>query len=177
MGRILNIFAKNISGKKRFQNFWTELYQVSLIGMNIGGGGDFETSGEKSALEYVKTRVMRKRNPIVFDVGANIGGYTQKLIKCIPNAKIHSFEPAQATFKTLSQNIKADNVTLNNFGISDACSESILFYEKENSVLASLYNRQLDYFGLDLSKSETVKLDTIDNYCNNKKICNCSAPR
>jgi FkbM family methyltransferase len=36
--------------------------------------------------------------------------------------------------------------------------------------LASLYDRQLDYFGIDYSKSETVKLSTLDDYCEKNSI-------
>ena len=45
-----------------------------------------------------------------------------------------------------------------------------LFYDSEKSGLASLYQRQLDYFGIDFSKKETVRLDTVDNYCRENKI-------
>ena len=45
-----------------------------------------------------------------------------------------------------------------------------MFSDREKSGLASLYQRQLDYFGIDFSKKETVILSTIDNYCNENKI-------
>ena len=63
-----------------------------------------------------------------------------------------------------------ENIRLNNFGMSDAAGEMTLFSDREKSGLASLYQRQLDYFGIDFSKKETVILSTIDNYCNENKI-------
>ena len=45
-----------------------------------------------------------------------------------------------------------------------------MHYDRENSGLASLYDRQLDYFGIDYSKSETVQLFTPDNYCAENNI-------
>lgn len=40
--KIVKVFIRGIvkvvSGK-RFQNFWKEVYNISLVGMNLGGGG------------------------------------------------------------------------------------------------------------------------------------------
>ena len=109
-------------------------------------------------------------------VGANVGNYIALLMNVFPNAQIHSFEPAKETFATLQKNTAprlthyAGKVQLNNFGLSDSPSEATLHYDRENSGLASLYNRQLDYFGIDYSKSETVRLSTLDNYCAENNI-------
>ena len=59
---------------------------------------------------------------------------------------------------------------MNNFGMSNTEGEMTLFYDNEGSGLASLYQRQLDYFGIDFSKKETVSITTLDNYCSKNKI-------
>lgn len=88
-----------------------------------------------------------------------------------PDAEIHLFEPSKKTFSTLSNNLRdsvknyGGSVKCNNFGLSDSPSTMTLHYDNENSGLASLYNRQLDYIGIDFSMSETVTLSTIDEYC------------
>lgn len=154
-----------------FQKFWVRCYKASLIGMNLGGGDGVESSGERYIIEYInKNFFSGNKAAIIFDVGANIGEYTGELLTHIRNAEIHSFEPARSTYEILCKNIVAENVILNNFGISDKCSEGILYYEKENSGIASLYQRQLDYIGIDFSKSEAIILDTIDHYCKEKNI-------
>lgn len=155
--------------KQIFYDFWYKLYKLSLKGMNIGEvAGGVETSGECNVFKLVKD--ISNEPKVLFDIGANRGEYTKALLNNFPDAQIHSFEPAEATYKTLQDNITANNVKLNNFGISDVISESVLYYDKENSGLASLYNRQLDYFGIGFSKSETVKLDTLDHYCRENDI-------
>lgn len=152
-----------------FYDFWYKLYKLSLKGMNIGEvAGDVETSGEYNVFKLVKDIDYGKK--IIFDIGANRGEYTKALLNYFPDAQIHSFEPAKATYQTLKNNVQENNVKLNNFGISDSMSESVLYYDKENSGLASLYNRQLDYFGIGFNKSETVKLDTLDHYCSDNDI-------
>lgn len=163
------VFGSKI-GKSKHQNFWWKLYTLSLKGMNIGEASGFEESGEKRALSFLKENVISSEEPILFDVGANVGGYTLELLACMTNPQIHCFEPAAETYKTLCQNVNDNRVICNNFGISDSISKSTLYYDKENSGMASLYNRQLDYFGIDFSKSETVSLDTLDHYCEENEI-------
>lgn len=160
---------RKISGI-RFQTFWNMVYNISLVGMNLGGGGYFENSGEKYVMKYIRDHVIKSNYPVLFDVGANIGGYTNELLKYIKTGEIHCFEPSLNTYQTLCKNVKASNVVFNNIGMSSDCSKSTLYYDKENSGLASLYKRKLDYYNIDFSKSETVELDTIDHYCAEKKI-------
>ena len=166
---IVRRIIRGISGI-RFQGFWNKIYNISLLGMNLGGGGYYDDSGEKYVMRYIRDCVIRNNHPIIFDVGANIGGYTNELLKYIKNGEVHCFEPALHTFQTLCRNVKASNVVFNNIGISGECSKSVLYYDKENSGLASLYKRDLDYYNIDFAKSETIELETIDHYCAEKKI-------
>ncbi len=154
----------NVYGKKQFYEMWYELFKDSLKGMNIGLGGSLETSGEENVLRMLN-RGGDKEKYTVFDVGANVGNYTQLVINNVPNAQIHCFEPSASTYAKLCERIQYENVKINNFGLSDAITEATLYYDKENSGLASLYNRQLDYFGIDFGLREMVSLDTLDHYC------------
>ncbi len=160
--------GKSAFGKKQHYSMWNELYKTALDGMNIGSGGNLERSGEMNVLMQLKAA--GKNNMVLFDVGANVGEYTKCLVSLFPNAKIHSFEPAKGTFDTLSKNVAGSNVTLNNIGISNEIVRGTLYADKENSGLASLYNRQLDYLGLELGKKEEVELTTLDYYCEKNNI-------
>ena len=169
LGRILRPFF----GKKRLFGFYSKLYNLSLVGMNIGLGGNIRFSGEINVMSYVKAHSSGKRPLVIFDVGANKGQYTTSLLKFFEgtDTEIHCFEPGHETFKTLSVNIgEISSVTLNNFGLSDKKSESVLYYDKAGSGLASLYKRQLDYFNIGFEQSEQVSLDTLDSYVEAKNI-------
>ncbi|HAP19659.1 MAG TPA: FkbM family methyltransferase [Lachnospiraceae bacterium] len=172
MGKVTRFLAKKLfgAGKVKGQKFWYNIYQLSLFGMNIGRGSDLESSGETFIMQYIHEHIVNSEHPVLFDAGANVGEYTLNLLHYFDHASIHSFEPAQETYRTLCQNVKSPNVCLINAGLSDKCSEQTLFYDEANSKLASLYNRQLDYFGIHYSKSETVSLDTIDHYCQERGI-------
>lgn len=167
--KIIFGFFKPFYGKIRFQKLFNILFYISLAGRNIGEGGDFKDSGEKNALEFLRRHVFGNK-PVIFDVGANIGGYTKDILEIIPNAKIHCFEPSQYTFQLLSDNLKSFNVIVNNYAVGDVETEMILYSNKNGSGLASLYKRQLDYYGDELSVAEKVRVITIDDYCDTNKI-------
>lgn len=155
-------------GNKEKYAFWYEVYKMALNGMNIGLAGDVFSSGEENVL-----CLLEKMGKIetIFDVGANTGDYTDMLTRHFPNAKIHCFEPAKATFRVLKENIREkDNIILNNFGLSNRKGEQDLYYDQEVSGLASLYQRQLDHINIDFSHHEKIQLDTIDDYCERSKI-------
>src|SRR4051794_8567664 len=48
------------------------------------------------------------KDPLILDIGANVGQSVSRFRKSFPTAVIHSFEPGPETFQTLSQNIVAD---------------------------------------------------------------------
>lgn len=172
----MHIAFKRLFGSSEFFNLWQSLYRLSLRGMNFGGGDDVFTSGEIATLNILRDNIGIRKEPVLFDVGANVGNYTVLLMSVFLNAQIHSFEPAKETFSNLQKNTAklitqyAGKVQLNNFGLSDLPAKATLHYDRSNSGLASLYNRQLDHFGIDYSKSETVKLSTLDNYCAENNI-------
>ena len=76
------------------------------------------------------------------------------------------FEPSKEAFLKLSNNsVHNDKVFLNNTGLGRMQGEAKLYYDQEGSGLASLTKRNLLHFGADFTKSENVRIDTIDNYC------------
>jgi hypothetical protein len=42
---------KLLGGRKKTQSFWEALHKISLIGMNIGQGGEYDRSGEEFVLK------------------------------------------------------------------------------------------------------------------------------
>lgn len=106
---------------------------------------------------------------IIFDVGANIGWYSNHLSKKLPNAKIYSFEPIPETHAQVKRNIElnnASNITLNNVALSDKIQTLTFFYSPTITGASSAAN---------ITENENmVKLEcvtnTIDNYVNDNNI-------
>jgi len=140
------------------------------------GNSVFEENGEKIFLENLfKTFKANKGRKIVFDIGANVGEYSFMLLEnsqrhCV-DLELHLFEPTKSCFGVISKKFGSkNNVILNNFGVSDCNATAKIFYDKEQSGLASLYQRNLDSYSLQLNKSEEITLLRIDEYIVQKNI-------
>ena len=53
MSRLAEKIVSPFFGKKKYYRIWNKLYKASMMGMNVGNGGDFESSGEKYALSLI----------------------------------------------------------------------------------------------------------------------------
>jgi FkbM family methyltransferase len=140
--------------------------------MNYGGGTDFQTSGEREALQHVKTALLTKsRGPYtLFDVGANEGGYTRLLLEVFPNdSMVYSFEPLPSTFEILCREIGC-KAKLHRFALGDRNGTLPLYSCSQYSGLASLYNRNLKHFGMTLDQSEDVSVLTLDEFCRMERL-------
>lgn len=156
----------------KFQKFFEALNQFSLIGMNIGGGSNPKNSGEKYALDYINMRFKSLSELTIFDVGANVGHYSLLLEEVFGSkATINSFEPSHKTFQKLSSNIGGKgNIRLHNFGLGNKDTKTVLYSDSDESGLASIYKRRLDYFKINMNQSEEIEIKTLDTFCKENKI-------
>ena len=154
------------------QDTWESLYKLALKQMNYGNGGDFDKSGELNVIKYINEKLFNETKIIIFDVGGNNGDYATELASFFSTkAIIHSFEPSSSAFHALVEKTKnINNLISNNFGLSDFEENLLLYTNIEGSVWASVYQRDLERYGISLDKSELIKLTTIDNYCEENKI-------
>ena len=140
------------------------------------GDASFEKNGEKLFINYLLKLFSgnNDKKRIVFDVGANIGEYSQMIAKrsleLDLDISLHLFEPTKSCFSTISKKFNDNNIVLNNFGASDTDSSAKIYYDEEESGLASLYQRNLDSYNLELAQSEEIKLKRLDNYIEEKNI-------
>ena len=155
------------------------LRSISLRVFNAienNGDASFKNNGEKlfinNLLKSFSKNSDKKR--IVFDIGANIGEYSQMIAKRSSELDLdiglHLFEPTKSCFSTISKKFNDHDTVLNNFGASDIDSSAKIYYDKEESGLASLYQRNLDSYNLELNQSEEIKLKRLDNYIEEKNI-------
>lgn len=138
---------------------------------------DMSISGEEYFLKDVLFNYFEKNNiqePILLDVGANIGDYSFELSKIFPNAKIYSFEPNPSSYKILVKNVKGfDNLKCFNIGLGSQSGEMKIFTYKGDTETqhASLFEKVL----LDLHKNNdlvsfNVEIDSIDNFCKSTSL-------
>lgn len=170
--RIAGKTLRALAGKKKHQKLFEQLYQLSLAGMNVGGGSGTESSGEQSALELINQRLKGTKDLIIFDVGANVGNYSNLLNTVFGDkATIFSFEPSKKTFASLISNTSnLSNVKPFNFGLGDEDSQITLFTNADESGMASVYRRNLEHFGIEMNKTEEIEIRTIDTFCSENNI-------
>ncbi len=162
---ILNLLTP-ILGRKSVQGLFINLYYLSLKGMNYGTSGDYAQNGELNVLNHIQNRLGSFNQPIIFDVGANVGGYAKLLSEQFPKGTIHAFEPSKLTFQKLTSNLASHpNIIPNNFGLSNVPSNQLLYSNYDTSGFASVYKRNLDHYGIEMGQSEEITLSTIDQYC------------
>lgn len=102
----------------------------------------------------------------VFDVGAHTGESTIQYAKYFSEANIFSFEPSKSSYELLVSNTSGlKNVNCFQFGFGITATDGFL-YKSDNSSM----RRIIDFSAVPESKRESICLDSIDNFCEQKKI-------
>jgi FkbM family methyltransferase len=110
---------------------------------------------------------IKKKNPLIFDIGSHIGLSILYFKKNFPDSKIVGFEPNPNVFPLLEDNIKGNNirnVTLYNLALSKNNGERILYIDSSgdgafstSSFIPNAWNGKQKSRGI---KVKTVKLST-----------------
>lgn len=165
---------KPVLGKKRFQPVFELMHLISLYGMNYGNGGDLKESGEINVLKVIAKKFSKNRKFIVFDVGCNVGKYSNAVVEYFgkEHVHVHAFEPSAFTFNELKKNTGGakESIVYNNFGLGKEPAKLQLYTNGEGSGLASVYNRKLDHHQLSMSGVEQIRIETLDAYCFQNQI-------
>lgn len=111
---------------------------------------------------FIKYRVEFELDT-VFDVGANVGGFTNSILNIYPNSEVHCFEPIKYTFETLKGNLNTKRkLFLNQIALGDIEEDlSIRIYEQN---LANINSLVLENQPKNFHKIEIIKVNTLDNY-------------
>ena len=130
--------------------------------------------------ELLKEKI--QNNPVIFDVGANSGQSIMKYKKIFQNPTIHSFEPIKKEFELISTRFGNDkNIFLNNFALGDKAefkelnvtaksSNSSFIKIKEGTEWLDRRSKDKKTSPQKYSEVQKVKIETLDQYCRDKKI-------
>jgi FkbM family methyltransferase len=175
MSALRKILYRQAIKNPRLQGFWRRTHNLALFGMNYGGGGFIETSGEEWVLNGIVVPACKTTTaPIVFDVGANIGEYSLRVRALLPDARIYAFEPSYPTYEILRQKISVAGATfsisLHNIGLSNAEGEvdlySYTFEGYEAPILSSIVLRLPTQEGnIEPCRKDRIEVQTIDAFC------------
>lgn len=90
---------------------------------------------------YLKHGLVLGENPVVFDVGSNIGLFSLFVLSEFPDARVYAFEPAPPNFGLLSRNTRPyrDRIQLFNLGLSDSAREATFTFYPFSTGMSSFY--------------------------------------
>ncbi|MDP4679560.1 MAG: FkbM family methyltransferase [Cyclobacteriaceae bacterium] len=141
--------------------------------MNYSSASNYRQNGERHLLNSLKNYLSNEKSITIFDVGANVGDYSNSVIEIFNDSTFHltSFEPLKSTFEQLRKNVQnSENINLINKGLSNKEDKLIIHFDKEASKLTSLYPRKLDHVNIDFSLEEEIEVTTLDVYCSQNAI-------
>jgi len=123
------------------------------------------------------TEKIEKKNPIIFDIGGNIGQSISRFKKNFNDPIIHSFEPNKNVFDIMVNNFKNDKkVFCNNYALGDK-NEEKNFNITNMSGKSSFYKVnpdtsriKIEKYKPSILKTEKVKIIKLDDYIEEKKI-------
>jgi len=153
-------------GKKGFSRFYQVLMNVSLQGLNYRNT-HFKKNGELFFIRKVKEHFTGKNEkPVLFDVGANVGNYSQALYDVFgSNSSIYAFEPFSAPFQSLAAlKEKIPNLKVFNIGLSDEPRKLTIHSNKAFSEVGGLYDRDLSLYDFKLQDAEDCNFETLDDF-------------
>lgn len=127
--------------------------------------------------EYYTNLLGSYNDPIVFDVGSNVGYFTC-LFKSCGSKEVHSFEPIEEPYTQSKKKLSGiSGIYLNNFALlHKKLNSKEIFLSKKHNQGSTFSKRIVNKFkkvfdngtgGYDIT---TVNTDTIDNYCKEKRI-------
>lgn len=158
-----------IFGRIFLMKFNKFLYQLSIRGMGIMNHENEYLNGEN---KFLSNLLKHTQKPVIFDVGANVGKYSNKIAQLSPSSIIHAFEPHPETYKTLISNVNFEGFNGNNLGVGKENGILELFDYKDNdgSTHASLFKGVIEDIHNKKSISHKVDVIKLDDYISKNQI-------
>ena len=146
-------------------------FLVSLFGYNIIKSSNFYKINR--TLDQAIKSIIKKKNPIIFDVGAHEGESIDRFKNLFQNPIIHSFEPHSKIVEKLMYKKKNEkDLVLNNFarGSKEGNQEIFVNSNTAASSYLNIDNKDKFFKSLKTIQKEQTRIDTFDNYFNKIKV-------
>lgn len=114
---------------------WFEIYLAMLQGKGAGIGWDLQSE------VHAALKIVPKVNPVIFDVGANVGMWTKLFLEKRPDAQIFLFEPDPACRAAIA-NLGLPNARVITAAVGRRKETGVLYTPCPTHTTASLYPRK-----------------------------------
>jgi FkbM family methyltransferase len=144
------------------------IQEIAYHQMGILNYGNYYLSGEKFLIHTILKKYIEQRQPVFFDIGANIGDYSIELGLEFPDASIYAFEPNPISYRILQSKVK--NLNLKFYNIGFGSSESNLDFYTDKNDLGSSHGSFYKEVLTDIHKykdllSLRIKSTKLDTFC------------
>jgi FkbM family methyltransferase len=164
--KFLSMIHRAVFARPIFQKFNSALFYLSLHGLGVLNYHNDEISGERYLLRTWLPRAISGPKLIFFDVGANVGHYSEMMLECFPTAFVHAFEPHPRNYSHLLQHaFPADRAKCHNIALGQ-CSGSMTLYDhadNDGSEHASLHEATITEFHEHSAVGTHVRVETLDD--------------
>ena len=102
--------------------------------------------------------LLKKKDPVVFDIGANCGFFTVRILDHWPDAKIYAFEPNQKLIQDMRSMLDLNEIGEKVVCVQSAIGESVgraVFYQNRSPISSSLVRAKV-------AKRRIVKQSYVD---------------
>jgi len=168
INKFYNMYAL-FFGKIFFVKLNKFLFNLSLRGLGILNYKIEYLNGEKA---FLKKYLKEKTNPVIIDVGANVGDYCLEVLRINSNSSIFAFEPHPVTYSKLVSNLNNKSQKLFNVGVGDKNDmlELYDYSEHDGSEHASLYHDVITDLHKESAISHQVKVVKLDDFLFKEKV-------
>jgi len=145
------------------------LYRLSLSGMGVLNCENDAVSGEP---RFLKTFLKARSGCVVFDVGANIGNYSRRVLDACPDAVVYAFEPHPRTYAALQNNVRESSFFPVNAAVGEKEGEASLFdyAARDGSSHASLFRDVIESIHNAESVEHKVRVIALEAFAKSRNI-------
>ncbi len=132
-------------------------YANFLMGKGSGTGWDIDS--EISAA----VGTIFRRDPLIFDVGGNVGQWSQRIMEHVSPSHIYIFEPQPACQERI-RTLNLPNTTLIAAGVGERAGTAQLYTSSETDLTASLHERNDSFFEDWKYQPSAIEIVTLDSF-------------
>jgi FkbM family methyltransferase len=133
-------------------------------GLNAVGILNYQNDRVTGERRFLSRFAKLKADPVVLDVGANVGDYSRLVRELSPAARIIAFEPHPISFGKLSETCREIRAEAHPIGLGDRPAQLDIFDYAENdgSQHASLYRTVIEQIHSKPATRTLVAIETLD---------------
>jgi FkbM family methyltransferase len=170
----IHALYRKIFARQSCQRFNERLLHLSLHGLGILNFENDAASGEHHLIHKWLPNSIQKANPIFFDVGANVGLYSESILRQFPTALIHAFEPHPGNYtRFLERGFPSHRVKCHNIALGESQGSAVLYDRadhQEGSTHASLHEAVISQIHHQDVVAHKIDVETLDDIAQREDV-------